>query len=266
MLWDAVVLAGGRGSRLGGVDKATLELDGSTLLGRTLAAVAGAARVIVVGEVDAPGAIVVREEPRFAGPAAAVGAALAEVRSPYVLLAGCDQPFLGDAVPMLLDAVTGDGVVAVDGDGRRQHLMSIVSTDALQKSVRAHASLTNMSLHALLKPLDLVEVDVPLRSTLDIDTWHDRDSAVEMGTKEQAMADVNLDEWVTQVAAELGLDGLELDTDAVLDLASVAAHAVVRPAAPLTTFLAGLAAGRAGGSPDDIRDAIARAMALCEGE
>ena len=45
MLWDAVVLAGGRGSRLGGVDKATLELDGSTLLGRTLAALAGAARV-----------------------------------------------------------------------------------------------------------------------------------------------------------------------------------------------------------------------------
>lgn len=78
------------------------------------------------------------------------------------------------------------------------------------------------------------------------------------------MADVNLDEWVTYVAAELGLDGIELDADAVLDLASVAAHAVVRPAAPLTTFLAGLAAGRAGGSPDDIREAVARAASLCE--
>ena len=30
---DAIVLAGGRGSRLGGVDKATLELDGETSAG-----------------------------------------------------------------------------------------------------------------------------------------------------------------------------------------------------------------------------------------
>lgn len=80
------------------------------------------------------------------------------------------------------------------------------------------------------------------------------------------MADINLDDWVTQVAAELDLGVLKLDVDAVLDLASVAAHSVVRPAAPLTTFLAGLAAGRAGGSADDIRDAIARATAVCEAD
>ncbi|WP_332643304.1 DUF6457 domain-containing protein [Aeromicrobium sp.] len=73
-----------------------------------------------------------------------------------------------------------------------------------------------------------------------------------------------LDDWAAHVAEELGLSGLVLDVDAVLDLASVAAHNVVRPAAPLTTFLAGLAAGQAGGSPDDIRDSIARATAVCE--
>lgn len=73
-----------------------------------------------------------------------------------------------------------------------------------------------------------------------------------------------LDVWAAHVAEELGLSGLVLDVDAVLDLASVAAHNVVRPAAPLTTFLAGLAAGQAGGSPEDIRDAIDRATAVCE--
>ena len=78
------------------------------------------------------------------------------------------------------------------------------------------------------------------------------------------MTDADLDQWVAHVAAELGIDGLDVDADAVLDLASVAAHAVVRPAAPLTTFLAGLAAGRAGGSVDDVREAIARATAICE--
>ena len=78
------------------------------------------------------------------------------------------------------------------------------------------------------------------------------------------MTDVDLDQWVAHVAAELGIEGLDVDADAVLDLASVAAHAVVRPAAPLTTFLAGLAAGRSGGSADDVREAIARAAAICE--
>lgn len=73
-----------------------------------------------------------------------------------------------------------------------------------------------------------------------------------------------LDVWAAHVAEELGLSGLVLDVDAVLDLASVAAHNVVRPAAPLTTFLAGLAAGQAGGSPEDIRDAIDRATAVCD--
>lgn len=179
MQWDAIVLSGGRGSRLGGVDKATLELDGATLMARALSAVAGAHRVVVVGEADAPSAVVVQEEPRFAGPAAGVGVGLAEVTSPYVLLAAVDQPFLADAIPLLIKAVTGDGVIAVDADGHRQHLMSVIHVEALRRAVAVQSSLTDLSLRALLSPLDLVEVAVPVRSTLDIDTWHDRDRAEE---------------------------------------------------------------------------------------
>jgi len=78
------------------------------------------------------------------------------------------------------------------------------------------------------------------------------------------MADIPLDDWVAVVATELGMAEIDLDVEQVLDLAAVAAHAVVRPAAPLTTFVAGLAAGLAGGSADDLRDAIDAATALCE--
>lgn len=46
--FDAVVLAGGRSSRLGGRSKALLQLDGSTLLRRTLEAVRGSRRIAVV--------------------------------------------------------------------------------------------------------------------------------------------------------------------------------------------------------------------------
>ena len=48
---DAVVLAGGRGSRLGGVDKAGIVLNGERLVDRAVAAARanGAERVVIVG-------------------------------------------------------------------------------------------------------------------------------------------------------------------------------------------------------------------------
>ncbi|MEH3068048.1 MAG: DUF6457 domain-containing protein [Aeromicrobium erythreum] len=56
--------------------------------------------------------------------------------------------------------------------------------------------------------------------------------------------------WWRELCAELGVDDPGTDVERVLDLAAVAAHAVVRPAAPLTTFLAGYAAGLAGGGDE----------------
>ncbi|MDQ3986072.1 MAG: DUF6457 domain-containing protein [Actinomycetota bacterium] len=56
------------------------------------------------------------------------------------------------------------------------------------------------------------------------------------------------DEWVDGVAKELGVEE-EFDVDAILDLARVAAHEVERRAAPVTTYLVGLAVGR-GADPD----------------
>ena len=77
------------------------------------------------------------------------------------------------------------------------------------------------------------------------------------------MTDITLNDWVAAMAAELDLDELDVEVQQVLDLAGDAAHAVTRLAAPLTTFIAGYAAGRAGGTPDDVREAIDAARALC---
>lgn len=175
--WDAIVLAGGRATRLGGVAKADLVVDGRTLLDRTLDAVSGAATIVVVGDVDAPGAVVVQEEPRFAGPAAAIGAGLAEVTSPWVLIAACDHPYVAGAVAPLLVARTGDGVVAVDAAGRRQHLLCAVKTSALRSAADARESLTDLAVHRLFEPLNLAEIALPPRATQDVDTWHDHDVA-----------------------------------------------------------------------------------------
>lgn len=67
-----------------------------------------------------------------------------------------------------------------------------------------------------------------------------------------------LDEWLDTACAELGIDRADVDRDLILDLARDVAHGVARPAAPLTTYLLGLAVGR--GEP--ARDAAARVTTL----
>lgn len=52
-----------------------------------------------------------------------------------------------------------------------------------------------------------------------------------------------LDDWVAAVVTALGI-GADHDSELVLDLARDVAHGVMRPAAPLTAYLVGVAVGR----------------------
>lgn len=70
-----------------------------------------------------------------------------------------------------------------------------------------------------------------------------------------------LDDWTAAACAELGLDPGQVDVRQILDLAKVAAHQVDRPAAPVTAYLAGLAAGS--GMPAST--AVSRLAALADG-
>jgi hypothetical protein len=83
--------------------------------------------------------------------------------------------------------------------------------------------------------------------------------------------DILLQDWCERLLAAFELDDSRVDIDAVLGLAGKAAHAVVRPAAPLTTFIAGYAAGLAAGSGQAseevaMRSALALAAQQCEAE
>jgi Domain of unknown function (DUF6457) len=60
--------------------------------------------------------------------------------------------------------------------------------------------------------------------------------------------DETLDEWCRSLLQAYDLEDVQIDVNAILSLAGVAAHSVVRPAAPLTTYIAGLAAGLAAGA------------------
>ncbi|MGK5520004.1 DUF6457 domain-containing protein [Micromonospora sp. URMC 107] len=67
-----------------------------------------------------------------------------------------------------------------------------------------------------------------------------------------------MDDWVTAACAELDLDPAEVPVPAVLDLAKDVAHQVLRPGAPVTAYLLGLAVGRGA----DPAGAAARLSAL----
>ena len=67
-----------------------------------------------------------------------------------------------------------------------------------------------------------------------------------------------LSTWAAELRAALGIEA-DVDIPAVLGLAGVAAHSVVRPAAPLTTYLVGFAAGRAAAAGEDPAEAAAAA-------
>lgn len=180
--FDAVVFAGGRGTRLGGVDKAELIVQRERLVDRAIAGArdAGAARVIVVGPEHAGtrADVVVREDPPFTGPLAALAAALPTVGAPLVMLLACDLVHPAAAAAQLVEAEPGvpasDGVVLVDDTGHRQWLASCVSTHALQREVAVVAqqrgSLAGASLSSVFQGLTLCDVQALLGSTDDIDT------------------------------------------------------------------------------------------------
>ncbi|MCU1481319.1 MAG: molybdopterin-guanine dinucleotide biosynthesis protein MobA [Subtercola sp.] len=82
--------------------------------------------------------------------------------------------------------------------------------------------------------------------------------------------------WAAELVSTLGESSAsagvafdaQTDVDTVLALAGAAAHAVVRPAAPLTTYLVGYAAGLAVAAGADpalaLNDAAAAATALAK--
>ncbi|MGW7248731.1 DUF6457 domain-containing protein [Streptomyces decoyicus] len=238
------------------------------------------------------------EDPPGGGPLAALDAGLRHTTAPTVLVLSADLPFLTAAtVQSLLEAATRtdgaaapgggsvpheghvphegraphggrvprdgraprDGAMLQDASGRDQPLVAAYRAEPLRRElarVRAeHGTLAGLPLRALMSGLLLERVpDATTTASFDCDTWEDI-SAARARIREHGNV---LDEWITAVKAELGIE-LDVDTAALLDLARDAAHGVARPAAPLTTFLIGYAAGQQG---RDVQELTDRAAAL----
>lgn len=189
---DAIVLAGGRSRRMGS-DKAAIELGEQRLVDRVVAAAraAGTNRVIVAGPAHT-GTLadaMVREDPPFSGPVAALGAALPEVRASWVLVLACDLVYPDRVARQLADlrrsiSESYDGAILIDETGHRQWLAACYRTDRLRDALGAFSGdpdtarpLENVSFRSALATLKLREIPAEAGSTADIDTPEQLESA-----------------------------------------------------------------------------------------
>lgn len=185
---DLLILAGGRGSRLGGADKAALVVGGRSLVERLLQDVDLGGEVVVVGTTPLPPApggrtvLQTLEDPPDGGPVAGIAAgldALGGSAAGWVAVAAVDQPQAARALGVLADEVaaldddTIQAVSPVDATGHRQWLLAVYRRPALEEALAALLDVRDISVRRLVSGLRWHEVDVEADYLGDVDTWDD---------------------------------------------------------------------------------------------
>jgi len=186
--YDAIVLTGGGGTRLGGVDKAMLEVGGIPLLDAVMRATTAAQHTVVVGPTRPTAREVTwtQEEPAGGGPAAGIVAALAslaaqESASQWCLVIAVDQPGVGRVLPALLDAAAHaapevDGLCPHDSRGHEQWLLAAYRTQPLRSACHDIGTGHNVSVKRIVRDLRVEQVIAPVEHIGDINTWADHEA------------------------------------------------------------------------------------------
>ena len=173
----AVVLAGGAGRRMGGVDKASLRVAGETMLDRVLGAAAPVSdRLVVVGPVRptvVPGVAFVQEEIADGGPVPAVAAGVgAAPGAEVVLVLAVDLPLLRpphlrQLIANLTSHPDSGAAAALDHRGQPNPLLAAYRVDSLAAAlVPGRAGPGSPAAHLL--PPDPVLVDLGSAATLNV--------------------------------------------------------------------------------------------------
>jgi molybdopterin-guanine dinucleotide biosynthesis protein A len=188
----AILLAGGRGSRVEGAAKPLFEVGGQTLLAAAVDAVRDAAArpiTVAAGILD-PSLDVewVREDPPFGGPVAATVAVLeawqrAALAPEWTFLLACDLPRVGDAVRRLTADLAllprdAEGLCLGDPSSRPQWLTGVYRVSALQRAAfRLPDRGRDVAVRRLVDDLAITVVAASGDLTDDIDTWEDLERA-----------------------------------------------------------------------------------------
>ena len=179
----AIIMAGGDSRRMG-TDKASLLLDGQTLLQSVIATMQQLfPKVIVSVRAPRPGIDLpqVCDEQPDGGPLAGLVASLGQITTPWAFMVACDMPFVVPEVVELLARyrLQHQAVVPVV-HGHPQPLAAFYAASCLAP-LRVSLTAQQKSLRGVLQQLDvryvdeaeMLEADPQLRSFFDLDTPQD---------------------------------------------------------------------------------------------
>jgi molybdopterin-guanine dinucleotide biosynthesis protein A len=160
-----VVLAGGQGRRMGGVDKGLQLLSGRPMIEHVIERLAPQVDEIVINanqNLEAYAqfghAVVPDVTGGFAGPLAGLQAGLQAAKHPLVVTAPCDSPFLPqDLVPRLRAALAGNDL-AVAKTGKQAHPVFALVRRGLLDHLTAYLNGGGRKIDAWYASLAVVEV------------------------------------------------------------------------------------------------------------
>jgi len=262
--WTALVLAGGRGSRLRGDEKASITIGGTSVLDHLLSSLPETIPVVVVGpEGPTQRAVTfLREWPIHGGPVAGIASGLEAVSTPVTVLLAVDMPWAGRLAELLVAELTScdaAALVPVDGSGFRQPLCAVVRTQALRGALQDLGDPAGRSMRDLISLLDTPADLRRARSAHALSIMSSSSPGTNEVSNHKQGARPMMNTWISAVCAELDLPA-DVNVDVILDVARVAAHNVERPAAPVTTFLLGLAVA----AGMEVDEAAAKIQALAQ--
>ncbi|TAN58930.1 molybdenum cofactor guanylyltransferase [bacterium] len=130
---NAIILAGGRNSRMRGIDKAFLEIDGQPFIARIIKALKGLVREIIVVTNDPEKYAkykvkLVRDESEGMGPLMGICSGLKASGARYNFVVACDMPFINTAlIKFMLDKKKGYDILLIRDSEKFHTLFGVYS-------------------------------------------------------------------------------------------------------------------------------------------
>ena len=162
---SGVVLAGGKGSRMGGVDKGLQALRGKPMVAWAIARLKPQVDEIVINanqNLEVYAALGYRVVPDeiggFAGPLAGLHAGLAAAAYPLAATVPCDSPFLPSDLIIRLRNSLNENDLAVAKTGEQAHPVFVLLRTSLRKNLEAFLQGGGRKIDAWYASLKVVEV------------------------------------------------------------------------------------------------------------
>ena len=198
----AIILAGGKGSRMGGVDKALIEFRGKPLLAHVLTSISRIADEIIISmrddaqkisivttlepfvDLDGTSVRIVYDRYKDAGPLAGIHAGISAATCGYSFICACDMPFIcADVVDLLFSCAAGhDGAIARWDNNYLEPLHAVYRNGELVKRIEESIQAGDNTILAPVSKLqdikyvemdEIRKIDTNLQTFINLNTFKD---------------------------------------------------------------------------------------------